>query len=566
MIKICNELVKIDSFTRLDSISSLNKMTVSKNQIASFQIVLEPKTFSIVNVSDNPALTDKIGASRYRIEVISEYDADLYNVLTLEDENGIEYCDILTHQPFVEHKGNMPCSVWVDLKINKKESSDVVVNVYHTVSTNDENLVYSDTINVEVLNVEIPCPKDYSIYVDLWQHNSNIARYYEVPLWGDSHFEILEKVVQTLSDIGQKSVMIIASECPWNGWGTHIFSKDGSVLYEHSIISLKRSKDGKLYADFSYMQRYIDLCNRYGINGDISVYGLLGVWNLPLFPSRTTENYPETIMVRYYDERDGSYKYLNQSEEIKEYLRLIIDYFKKTGQFSRVRIAADEPKNDEKSIKNYDSTITILREIDSEIQFKLAVDKDSVIDKYEDIISDISTSFPCTTRYYDKLDSSKHRLWYVCNIPDKPNTFLKSPLFESRVIGILNSVFGYDGFLRWAYTCWTKNPREDIRYATQGLPVGDICLVYPEKNGEIALSLRYKALQRGIEDFEIMNVLKQKGKLDVIRKANQIIKLNTNPKEFMNKKKITHDNLFSKDIADYESMRTYLLNELLKTV
>lgn len=565
MFKITHELVKLDNFSRIEELLEITSLTAARNQRVSFQVVLQPRHRCIVSVASDPALSDELSLPRYRVKVSSIYKTELFNVLTLKDENGIEYTDILTHQPFVKHDGHMPCAVWVDASIQNGKSSDIIIEIFKSSSTSDEVKVYSQTISCQVLAVDIPLAKDSNLHVDLWQHNSNIARMFEVPLWSDQHFVLIENVVATLANVSQKSVMIIASECPWNGWGTHIMSKDGSVFYEHSIIALKRNKQGELYADFTAMQRYIDLCSSYGIDGDISVYGLLGVWNLPLYPVRQAQDYPESVMVRYLDETDGCYKYLSTRFEIETYIRLLVNYFKQTNQFDRVRIAADEPKSDPESTARYDASIAILQSIDAGIKFKLAIDKDPVIDKYKDIISDFSTSFPCTCRYYDKLDQSKRRLWYVCNIPDKPNTFLKSPLLEGRLLGVLNHLFGYDGFLRWAYTCWTFDPRTDIRYATQGFPVGDLCLVYPEKNGDIALSLRYKALQRGIEDYEMIRRLQASGHPTVFKQVSQIIKLKTDPSQYMAQAKITHDHLYTHEINDFEAMRSYLLEELIKT-
>ncbi|MNW57278.1 hypothetical protein D3C74_350700 [compost metagenome] len=234
-----------------------------------------------------------------------------------------------------------------------------------------------------------------------------------------------------------------------------------------------------------------------------------------------------------------------------------------TDQFDKMRIAADEPKNDPKSLEKFNTSVEILKSMNSNIQFKLALDKENAIDEYQYLASNIATSFSCTCNYHQKLDENKERLWYVCNAPDKPNTFLHSPLAETRLIGSLTVLFGYQGFLRWGYTCWTKNPREDIRFATQGFPVGDLNLVYPEENGDIALSLRYKALKRAVEDYELYYQLRKQNKTHVVTKAFAMVQLNTNTNEYMRNRKQTHDNLHSLDYQEYDRMRNYLIQELI---
>ena len=562
--KITHEHIKINSRTQIDSVETLNQLVVAKNQTVSFQIIMDTKMLSIINTSNEMALTSDIDVSRFRVKVTSLYPTQLFNEMTLQDADGMRYADIISHKPYVKASADMVHAVWVDIHVltNCEEISNVNVEIFMAKSINDEQKVFESKIELKVLNVELPVPSEYKIYLDLWQHNASIARYFEVPLWSDLHFNIIEKSVKLLSFLGQKSIMIIGSETPWNGWGSHLMSKDGTALYEHSIIQLVKLKDGCLKADFSIMQRYIDLCSKYGINKDISLYGLVGVWNLPLYPSRKIENYPETLLIRYYDESSACYKFIKTSEDVIEYLKLVINYFKDTNQLDKVRIAADEPKQEEYKIKQYYESISILKEIEPTIRFKVAIDKDGVMDEFKDTVSDICSSFPCTTRYHKKLGNNIRKLWYVCNIPDKPNTFLNSSLIEARVLGSLTYVFNYDGLLRWSFTCWTKNPRENIQYATQGFPVGDLNLVYPEENGDIAISLRYKALQRGIEDYEIIRCLIDQGKKEVVDRALSMIRLDLNTSEYMISKRQTKENLFSDDYKDYEKMRFVLLKGL----
>lgn len=563
-IKIVNEHVKINSRTQVDSVETLNQLVVANNQVASFQILMDTKRKCIVSISDEMSLTHDIDATRLRVKVLSEFSVTLHHEIMLKDSDGMEYADILSHKPYVVAEANKVHAIWVDTQItpSRRRSDDVIVEVYMTNSLNDEILVFKDSVNLEVLNVSIPDPNQYKIYLDLWQHNSGIARFFEVPLWSDLHFQKIENVVKELSKIGQKSVMLIASETPWNGWGSHIMSKDDTSLYEHSIIRLVRTQEGILKADFSAMQRYIDLCSKYGIDKDYSLYGLLGVWNLPLYPSVNIKDYPEAILVRYLDEESGCYKFIDDRADIIEYLKLIVSYFKSTNQLAKLRIAADEPKKDKDKLEQYSESISILKSIEPSIQFKIAFDKDQVFEKYREIVADVCTSFPCTCKYYNDVDVSKRKLWYICNIPDKPNTFLKSSMVDSRILGPLTYVFKYDGLLRWSFTCWTKNPCQSIQYATQGFPVGDLNLVYPEMNGGIALSLRYKALQRGIEDYEIIMRLIEYGKEDVVSDALEMIGLNLDPSDYMIGKRKTADDIYSQDYNNFEKMRRILLKGL----
>ncbi len=69
---------------------------------------------------------------------------------------------------------------------------------------------------------------------------------------------------------------------------------------------------------------------------------------------------------------------------------------------------------------------------------------------------------------------------------------------------------GLDGFLRWNYTVWPERPRESIIYRPAVFPAGDTNFVYPSNSGKPILSLRYKALERGIEDFELLKLVEER--------------------------------------------------------
>jgi hypothetical protein len=63
-----------------------------------------------------------------------------------------------------------------------------------------------------------------------------------------------------------------------------------------------------------------------------------------------------------------------------------------------------------------------------------------------------------------------------------------------------------DGFLRWSYNSWTSDPfSRPVYIFTQG----DEYLVYPGRNGPMS-SIRWEQLKEGIEDFELIDELREK--------------------------------------------------------
>nr|WP_183406688.1 DUF4091 domain-containing protein [Lacticaseibacillus paracasei] len=141
-------------------------------------------------------------------------------------------------------------------------------------------------------------------------------------------------------------------------------------------------------------------------------------------------------------------------------------------------------------------------------------------------------------------------------MPDKPNTLLKSPLIEGRLVGDMNAALGLDGILRWSYSAWTKNPRKDIRYKTQGFPSGDFSLVYPSKIGTIEESLRIKQFQIGVMDFELLHRLQDKISAEEFKALFETIKLNPDYSSYMQDHHNTKSGLYSTEYIDYAELRT----------
>ena len=153
-------------------------------------------------------------------------------------------------------------------------------------------------------------------------------------------------------------------------------------------------------------------------------------------------------------------------------------------------------------------------------------------------------------------------------IRDSPNTFLRSGLCETRLIGALTRHMKFDGFLRWNYTVWPDDPRRDIRYGA--FAAGDTNFVYPARNGYPLLSLRYMALRRAIEDFELLRCLDEAGRAqEADELAGSVLREKDVRKYFFPAKEegapsdsLPLGKMCSVDYRDYEKMRRRAL-ELL---
>lgn len=486
-------------------------LCAARADAAAFQAVLCPGGDCFLNLSNSFRIAQDWSLPVVRAALRGPFPASLALTAQTEDDDRLTRADaILSADAAVLRRGE-PRALWAEIAVPADAAAGAyrfTLDFYLSDRTSDEVPLASYPVSVEVIPCRLPQPDEFRFHLDLWQHPSNIARKHETPLWSDAHFEVLEKYVRSLAALGQKAVTVVASEIPWGGQGCANERRLGADLFEYSMIPVTRRADGTLLYDFSVMQRYIDLCARCGIREEISVYGLSGVWSAG-GDAPMAADHPDCLRVSYYDEADGCRRFLRRGAELDGYVRAIGDYFRETGQLARVRFAADEPADTDK----YRRILARLFSLIPDARCKAAINHAEFVGEFGREVSDYAPFIDCLLSEYGQLDGyrrtmpGKRFLWYVCCGPDFPNTFLRSALTESYFIGAFTSFAGLDGFLRWNYAILNDDPRADVRYGP--FPAGDVNFVYPQKNGAPLLSLRYKALRRGIELYELLERAKE---------------------------------------------------------
>lgn len=495
-------------------------LVTARNQEAAFQILLKADEEFLLSTAASTCFDKKGHRETVRLSVVFDAEAGksigsgMNLIGFVEDDDRLLKADILLNQENISVEKDHLQPVWVEFAIPCSLSAGEYsgqVEFYSHKGFEAEKKIGAVSFRLDVKNVTLPDPAEYSFYLDLWQHNSNIARKHEVQLWSDAHFEVMEKYVASLGALGQKAVSVIASEIPWSGQFCYRDTHYPSNLFEYSMVRVEKTVDGKLSADFSVVDRYIELCAKYGINQEIEVFGLINIWMCEEEGfGKVIEDFSDGIRVRYLDKADSSYKYINTVEDITAYIQLVEAHFKDTGMIGKVRIVADEPAD----IKVYLERLDFLKRVAPSFQYKAAINHVEFIRENSGAIRDFVPLLNAVCSEYDQIREMKGKIegrlyWYVCCCPPIPNTFIRSNLLESFAIGWLTEYLGLDGFLRWNYTVWPENPREKLSFRYPAWPAGDTNFVYPANNGQPLLSLRYKALLRGIQGYELMAMLKK---------------------------------------------------------
>lgn len=567
---ITNEAFRLKLQYASETPEKPNKLVSGRRDTAAFQVIINSDIqYSLTatpsewySQSTNHITPTEHRRLRVAVEAPFPVETNLEDFLT--DDDCTQKADILLTQDVRESPANVPSALWVELKVPadvRPGEYTVKVLLFSSMYDEDEVLVAEDSIPLDVYSYVMPESKDFKFYLDLWQHNSNVARKHDVKLWSEEHFAVLESYAASLATLGQKSIFICASESPWGGWKSAANQRYNGNLYEYSMIGITKELDGSFTYDYSKMQRYIDICTSKGISGDIEVFGIVNIWDNEYMSSKALcEEYGERIRLRYLDKSDGCMKYMRSLEEIKHYIKSLETYFIETQQINRVRIAADEPSD----IVKYRKSISLIRELTPAFLFKTAINHAEFIGEFGENINDFAPSLHCACDEYSKLmeykgdNPQKKFLFYVCCGPVHPNTFLCSPLAESRLLPIITNYLRFDGFLRWNYTVWPDNPRKEMRYGHWR--TGDTNFVYPGYNGQVMLSLRYKNFQRGVYDYEVLEEIRRNKGDDT---ADALIAKVFFPGDLADFYANMHNNpekFFSRDWNRYNDLKAEMLN------
>lgn len=516
---ITNEAFRLKLQYASSTPEKLEKLISGRRDTAAFQVIINSDIQYSLTAAPNEWYSQSSNHMtpavhrRLRVDVEAPFAVETNLEDFLPDDDCTQKADILLTQDVRESPANVPSALWVELKVPADAQPgdyQIIVHLFSSMYDEDEVLVAKESIPLHVYPHVMPEPKDFKFYLDLWQHNSNVARKHDVKLWSDEHFAVLDSYAASLAALGQKSIFICASESPWGGWKCAANQRHNGNLYEYSIIGITREPDGSFTYDYSKMQRYIDICTSKGISGDIEVFGIVNIWDNDYMSYKVLcEEYGEKIRLRYLDKADGCVKYMRNLEDIKDYIKSLEAYFIETKQIHRVRIAADEPSD----IEKYRKSISLIRELTPAFLFKTAINHAEFIGEFGENINDFAPYLHCVCDEYRKLmeykaeNPQKKFLYYVCCGPAHPNTFLGSPLTESRLLPIITNFLRFDGFLRWNYTVWPDDPRKELRYGHWR--TGDTNFVYPGYNGQVMLSLRYKNFQRGVYDYEMLEKIRR---------------------------------------------------------
>lgn len=443
-----------------------------------------------LSVSDLRNGKSLIGAENIRLQFVSYVVSDLLDTTkygqcgSREDKSkwgDVLVADVLDINDSMTVPAGRKQPVWMTVSV----PSDARPGKYSGKLTVTSSNAKARSLNVELTVADhvLPPARDWAFHLDLWQNPYSVARYENVPLWSEAHFEAMRPVMRMLAEAGQKSVTATIMSRPWNGQTEDAFG---------SMVTKIRRIDGTWLYDYTIFDRWVEFMFSLGIDRQINCYSMI----------------PWALQFDYIDQATSSpatFQAAPGSEEYNEYWGAFIADFarhlKAKGWFEKTMIAMDE-----RPLESMQAVLGLIRKIEPAFKISLAGNY------HEPVIYDIvdfSETFSGKQEFPESAKAKRKELgltttFYTCCAEAHPNMFVISNPDEAAWLGWFAQADGYDGYLRWAYNSWTLDPLTDARFRTW--PAGDCFVVYPGGRG----SVRFSKLVEGIQNFEKVRILRSR--------------------------------------------------------
>ena len=443
-----------------------------------------------LSVSDLRNGKSLIGAENIRLQFVSYVVSDLLDTTkygqcgSREDKSKwgeVLVADVLDINDSMTVPAGRKQPVWMTVSV----PSDARPGKYSGKLTVTSSNAKARSLNVELTVADhvLPPARDWAFHLDLWQNPYSVARYENVPLWSEAHFEAMRPVMRMLAEAGQKSVTATIMSRPWNGQTEDAFG---------SMVTKIRRIDGTWLYDYTILDRWVEFMFSLGIDKQINCYSMI----------------PWALQFDYIDQATSSpatFQAAPGSEEYNEYWGAFIADFarhlKAKGWFEKTMIAMDE-----RPLESMQAVLGLIRKVEPAFKISLAGNY------HEPVIYDIvdfSETFSGKQEFPESAKAKRKELgltttFYTCCAEAHPNMFVISNPDEAAWLGWFAQAEGYDGYLRWAYNSWTIDPLTDARFRTW--PAGDCFVVYPGGRG----SVRFSKLVEGIQDFEKVRILRSR--------------------------------------------------------
>ena len=484
---------KIDTFPTIDSIS------VVKSERFSVQLLYvdEGPDYSMPwrSLTDLTLEGDLANYATVRdvrnVPVDRPINPDRYDEHYLRTAPGI-YPDLLTPLRYggkVVPGRDKLRSLWIEIEPPK----ELIGKCELTISLSFEEVKVTHTLSVDIMPADLPRGIDFT----QWFYADCLAGYYNVPAWSEKHWEIVENFARLYAKRGRNMIYTPLLTPALNVLPP--FERTPSQLVDITL------KDGKYTFGFDKVDRWVDMCDRLGIEY--------------LEISHFFDQHRAAHSAKVYAEVDGSIKQiftwdtLSDDPEYVRFLREMVSAFvqhmKKRGDDHRCWYhISDEPYLD-----YIDHYTKIKNSIADVVKGYPVMDALSDYDFYK--TGSVPIPVPTTESVMQFVEAGVPNLWTYyacCQLIGYSNCYVAMPSWRTRSLGMQLYKYNIRGFLHWGFNYYNNrasgdsiNPYLDLG-GEDWVPAGDTFIVYPGDTGEPLESIRAITMDEVMQDIRAMRL------------------------------------------------------------
>lgn len=412
---------------------------------------------------------------------------------TKADSTAILVPDCLEEVEAYTMAPNTTRAIWLNIDIPKTaEAGTFSGDVTVLVNGKEQQKL---ALVVKVQDRTLPDPADWKFHLDLWQNPYAVARIHNVELWSDAHFAKMKPLYTMLANAGQKCLTASILHRPWGGQTLDHFE---------SMVKRTKKQDGSWTFDYAVFDKWVKFMMDLGINKQINCYSLI----------------PWGNQLHYFDEAAARDTFITVTPSTKEYADYWIPFLKdfklhlkEKGWYDIATIAMDE-----RPMEDMLNALKLIKKYSGLKVTSAANYNPGMSGQVYDLSVESRHILPDEVLAKRRANGQKTTFYVCCSVPF-PNNFTYSPPAEAVWQGWYAYAKNLDGFLRWAYNSWVKDPMHDTRFRTW--PAGDTFFVYPGSK----TSIRFEKLREGVQDFEKLHIIYKSLKDDDSAEAKEKLNL-----------------------------------------
>lgn len=385
-------------------------------------------------------------------------------------------------------------SLFVEVAPEGKATAGEYTVEIQFLSTEDGEILASDAITIEIIDAKLP--KQDLIFTQ-WFYCDCLQGYYGTETFDERHWEIIENFMKTAVKRGINMILTPVFTPPLD---TYV----GGERTTTQLVGVTL-KDGEYSFDFSLLGRWIDLCNKVGIEY-LEIAHFFTQWGAKHAPKIVAE-VDGTLKRIFGWDTDAC------GEEYVKFLNVFIPElleFLKSRNFDKKCYfhISDEPSKSH--ISQYTASRDVVKDL---LEGYPIIDALSDYEIYEKGI--IENPIPSNDSIEEFIENGIENLWvYYCCVQavDVSNRFMAMPSYRNRILGMQLYKYDIKGFLQWGYNYFNNqysyekiNPfiRTDGEYF---VPAGDTHSVYPAPDGTAYESLRLLVFHEGLQDLRALKL------------------------------------------------------------